>query len=81
MTQAALFTRVMLVSSATLAPRALGLVTTSLYFGGTIGPVILAPLLWYIDLRNIFLLLASAIAVWLIGAAGRRRLLGVELKG
>lgn len=80
-TQAALFTRVMLVSSATLAPRALGLVTTSLYFGGTIGPVILAPLLWYIDLRNIFLLLASAIAVWLIGAAGRRRLLGVQSKG
>lgn len=75
MTQAALFTRVMQVSSVDVSPRALGFVTTSLYFGGTVGPIILAPLLWYLDLRTIFLMLAVAIMLWVLLAATRRRLL------
>jgi hypothetical protein len=64
----------MQVCPANLAPRALGFVTTSLYFGGSIGPVILAPLLWYLDLRVLFLLLASIVALWLSGAAIRSRM-------
>jgi MFS family permease len=74
LTQASLFARIMQVCPANLAPRALGFVTTSLYFGGSIGPVIVAPLLWYLDLRVLFLLLASIVALWLSGAAIRSRM-------
>mgnify|MGYP002141680121 CR=1 FL=1 len=68
---ASLFARTMLVGPSNLAPRALGFVTKALYFGGAIGPIILAPMLWYLNLRTMFLLMVATIAMLLCGAAIR----------
>ena len=61
---------------ADLMPRALGLVTTALYFGGTIAPAVLWPLRSLFGLRGQYLFAAATVAAGLVIAWLLTRLRG-----
>ena len=74
----ALWTYAMRLSPPDLVPRALGLVATSLYLGGTLSPIVLAPVRTLAGLRGQFFVVAAIVVIavvllqlrrWLPGAA------------